>query len=112
MKKIEAIVRPAKFEEIKEAFLEAKLPGITVSQVQGCGNQHGWVEYYRGSEVIMNMLPKIKVEVVVDDPEVDEVVKLILTIARTGEVGDGKIFISPVEETIRIRTGERGPAAI
>ena len=112
MKKIEAIVRPAKLEALKDAFLEAGIKGLTISQVQGCGNQHGWKEYYRGSEVIVNMLPKILLTVVVEDDKVDPTVELICDTARTGEVGDGKIFVSPVEQVIRIRTGESGEAAV
>lgn len=112
MKKIEAIVRPAKLEALKDAFLEAGLKGMTISQVQGCGNQHGWKEYYRGSEVIVNMLPKILISIVVDDAKVDSTIDLICATARTGEVGDGKIFVSAVEEVVRIRTGERGPEAL
>ena len=112
MKKIEAIVRPSKLEALKEAFLSAGMAGMTINQVQGCGNQHGWKEYYRGSEVLVNMVPKIEVTVVVDDGKVDETVKLICEVARTGQVGDGKIFVSPVEEVVRIRTGERGTDAI
>ncbi len=112
MKKIEAIVRPAKLEALKDAFLEAGIKGMTICQVQGCGNQHGWKEYYRGSEVIVNMLPKIMLTVVVEDDKVDSTVKLICDTARTGEVGDGKIFVSPIEQVIRIRTGESGEAAV
>lgn len=112
MKKIEAIIRPAKLEALKEALLEQGMKGMTLSQVQGCGNSHGWKEYYRGSEVIVNMLPKVKIEMVVEDARADEVVELICRTARTGEVGDGKIFVSPIEECIRIRTGERGVEAL
>ena len=89
-----------------------KASGMTISQVQGCGSQHGWKEYYRGTEVLLNMVPKIKFEIVVDDERVDALVDLVSTVARTGEVGDGKIFIFPVEEVVRIRTGERGDEAI
>lgn len=112
MKKIEAIIRPAKLEALKEALLEQGMKGMTLSQVQGCGNSHGWKEYYRGSEVLVNMLPKVKVEMVVEDDKVESVIDLVCKIARTGEVGDGKIFISPIEECIRIRTGERGVKAL
>ena len=112
MKKIEAIVRPTKLEALKEALLRAGLKGMTISQVQGCGKQHGWKEYYRGSEVLVNMLPKVMVSVVVDDAQVEEMVEAICRIARTGEVGDGKIFIFPVEDVVRIRTGERGTSAV
>ncbi len=112
MKKIEAVIRPTKLEELKDALLAAGLKGMTVAQVQGCGKQHGWKEYYRGSEVIVNMLPKVLVTVVVDDSQVDDMIEAICAVARTGEVGDGKIFVSPVEEVVRIRTGERGSAAV
>lgn len=112
MKKIEAIVRPSKLEVLKDAFLKADINGMTITQVQGCGNQHGWTEYYRGSEVIINMLPKIKFEIVTPDAKVQEIIDLIVSIAQTGEVGDGKIFISPVENCVRIRTGESGEQAL
>ena len=112
MKKIEAIVRTTKLEPLKEAFLKANLTGMTVSEVHGCGNQHGWKEFYRGSEVIINMLPKIKIEMIVADDKVQAVVDLIIETAKTGQVGDGKIFVIPVEDVIRIRTGEKGAVAI
>lgn len=112
MKKITAIVRPEKLEPLKEALFAAKVSGMTISQVQGCGNQHGWKEYYRGTEVILNMIPKVKFELVVDDGQVDMLVELIQDTARTGEVGDGKIFIFPVDNVVRIRTGEQGEAAV
>ena len=112
MKKITAIVRPEKLEPLKEALFAAKVSGMTISQVQGCGNQHGWKEFYRGTEVLLNMIPKVKFELVVDDGEVDGLVALIADTARTGEVGDGKIFVSPVEGVVRVRTGETGPAAV
>jgi nitrogen regulatory protein P-II 1 len=112
MKKIEAIVRPAKLEALKEAFLKADIKGMTISEVHGCGNQHGWKEFYRGSEIIVNTLPKIKFEVVVADNKVQSTVDLIVETAKTGEVGDGKIFILPVEEVVRIRTSESGEVAI
>jgi len=112
MKKIEAIVRPSKLEPLKEALHKVHIKGISISELHGCGNQHGWKEYYRGSEVMVNTLPKIKFEIVTTDDRVDELVKIIAETARTGEVGDGKIFIIPVEEVIRIRTGEQGEAAL
>lgn len=112
MKKITAIVRPEKLESLKEALFEAKVSGMTISQVQGCGSQHGWKEYYRGTEVMLNMVPKVKFEIIVEDEEVDSLVELIRGTARTGEVGDGKIFIFPVEGVVRIRTGETGEAAV
>lgn len=112
MKRMIAIVRPEKLEPLKEALFAAEVGGMTVSQVSGCGNQHGWTEYFRGTEVLLNMVPKVKFEIVVDDGEVDALVDAIVGAARTGEVGDGKIFVTPVEEVVRIRTGERGPAAV
>lgn len=112
MKRIEAIIRPSKLEEIKEALKNKNINGITISQVMGCGKQHGWTEYHRGSEVITNVLPKIEVKMVVEDDKVEDVIKLITEIARTGEVGDGKIFIIDIAECVRIRTGERGNSAL
>lgn len=112
MKRIEAIIRPSKLEDIKEALKNKDINGITISQVMGCGKQHGWTEYHRGSEVITNVLPKIEVKMVVEDDKVEDVIKLISEIARTGEVGDGKIFIIDIVECIRIRTGERGNSAL
>ena len=113
MKKITAIVRPEKLEPLKEALFAARVSGMTISQVQGCGNRtRVGTEYYRGTEVLLNMIPKVKFELVVDDADVDAIVALIRATARTGEVGDGKIFISPVEEAVRIRTGEAGEAAV
>lgn len=112
MKRVTAIVRPEKMEPLKEALFEAQVSGMTISQVHGCGNQHGWKEYFRGTEVLLNMVPKVKFEIVVEEHDADRVVGVILAVARTGEVGDGKIFISPVEDVIRIRTGEVGDAAV
>lgn len=112
MKRIIAIVRPEKMEPLKEALFAAEVSGMTISQVSGCGNQHGWTEYFRGAEVLLNMVPKVKFEMVVDDGRVESLVKVIQQVARTGEVGDGKIFISPVEQVIRIRTGESGSEAV
>ena len=112
MKRIVAIVRPEKLEPLKEALFAEKVGGMTISQVNGCGSQHGWKEYYRGTEVLLNMVPKVRFELVVADDEVDGLVKVITETARTGNVGDGKIFVSPVDEVIRIRTDERGEAAV
>lgn len=112
MKRITAIVRPEKLEPLKEALFAAKVGGMTISQVNGCGSQHGWKEYYRGTEVLLNMVPKVKFELVVADDEVDGLVKVITQTARTGNVGDGKIFVSPIDEVIRIRTDERGESAV
>ena len=108
MKRITAIVRPEKLEPLKEALFAAKVGGMTISQVNGCGSQHGWKEYYRGTEVLLNMVPKVKFELVVGDGEVDELVKVITETARTGNVGDGKIFIYDVEDVVKVRTGETG----
>ncbi len=112
MKLIEAIIRPEKLEPLKDAFLEAKINGMNIRQILGCGNQYGWVAHNRGTSVMMNMIPKIEIKIVVADDKVEEIVKLIMDIVRTGEIGDGKIFIKPVEECIRIRTGERGDIAL
>ena len=107
-----AIVRPEMLEPLKDALFAADVSGMTVAQVMGCGNQHGWSEYYRGTEVLLNMVPKVKFELVVADDAVDTLVDLICDTAATGEVGDGKVFVSPVDEVIRIRTRERGEEAI
>ena len=112
MKRIIAIVRPEKLEPLKDALFAADVSGMTVGQVMGCGNQHGWSEYYRGTGVLLNMIPKVKFELIVPDEDVDKLIDLICDTAATGEVGDGKIFISPVEEVVRIRTRERGEAAV
>lgn len=112
MKKIEAIVRTAKLEPLKEALFQAGVKGMTVSEVQGCGSQHGWKEYFRGSEVMVNTVSKIKFEVVAEDGAVETLVETIASVARTGAVGDGKIFVSPIEEAVRIRTSQRGPEAV
>ncbi len=112
MKKIEAIIKPFKLDDVKEAISEIGNFGMTISEVKGFGRQKGHTELYRGAEYVIDFLPKIKIEIVVDDELVDKVVEAIATAARTGKVGDGKIFIIPVEDAIRIRTGERGEAAI
>lgn len=112
MKKVEAIIRPGKLDEIKEALNSHGVNGLTISQVMGCGLQKGRKEYFRGNEVTMNLLPKIKIEVVIRDEQLEGVTAIIIKEAKTGEVGDGKIFIYNVEDTIRIRTGERGDIAI
>ena len=105
MKRIIAIVRTEKLEPLKEALFNANVSGMTITQVMGCGNQHGWSEYYRGTEVLLNMVPKVRFELVVNDDRTQEIVDLICETARTGEVGDGKVFVSAVEEVVRIRTG-------
>lgn len=112
MKRVIAIVRPEKLEPLKEALFEANVSGMTISQVYGCGNQHGWEEFYRGNEVLVNVVPKVKFELVVTDDQAEPLIDLICDTAATGEVGDGKVFVSPVEQVIRIRTGERGKDAI
>ncbi|MDH4120937.1 MAG: P-II family nitrogen regulator [Deltaproteobacteria bacterium] len=112
MKKIEAIIKPFKLEEVKESLSAAGILGITVTEVRGYGRQKGHTELYRGAEYVVDFLPKIKIEVVVADPLVDKAVEAIISAAKTGRIGDGKIFIIPVEEVIRIRTGERGEDAV
>jgi nitrogen regulatory protein P-II 2 len=112
MKKIEAIIRPFKLEDVKIALVNAGIVGMTVSEVRGFGRQKGQVERYRGSEFTVEFLQKLKLEIVVDDDRVDTVVNAIQDAARTGEIGDGKIFISAVDAVIRIRTGDRDSDAI
>ena len=112
MKKVEAIIRPFKLEDVKVALVEAGIIGMTVSEVRGFGRQKGQVERYRGSEFTVEFLQKLKIEVVVEDNRVDDVVSSIADAARTGEIGDGKIFISPVESVVRIRTGDRDSTAL
>jgi len=112
MKKIECITRPLKVEAIKDALGQIGIVGMTVTEVRGCGKQRGRTERYRGAEYVVSLLPKVKIEVVVADEQVDDVVNAILATARTGEIGDGKIFVLPVEQAIRIRTGESGEDAI
>jgi nitrogen regulatory protein P-II 1 len=112
MKKVEAIIRPFKLDDVKEALLEIGIKGMTVSEVKGFGRQKGHTELYRGSEYQIDFLPKIKLEIVVDDEHVDKVIDTIISLAQTGQVGDGKIFIIPVDEVIRIRTKESGKSAL
>ncbi len=112
MKKIEAIIRPFKLEDVKIALVNAGIVGMTVSEVRGFGRQKGQVERYRGSEFTVEFLQKLKLEIVVDDDRVDTVINAIQDAARTGEIGDGKIFISGVDSVIRIRTGDRDSGAI
>lgn len=112
MKKIEAIVKPFKLDDVKEALGEVGIEGMTVIEVKGFGRQKGHTEIYRGSEYTVDFLPKIKVEIVVADDRVEAAVKAVSKAAKTGKIGDGKIFISPVEEAIRIRTDERGDGAL
>lgn len=112
MKKIEAIIKPFKLDEVKDALHEIGLQGITVVEAKGFGRQKGHTELYRGAEYVVDFLPKVKLEVVLDDAMVERAVEAIQQAAHTGRIGDGKIFISPVEEAIRVRTGERGTEAI
>ncbi|MBX3491145.1 MAG: P-II family nitrogen regulator [Parvibaculum sp.] len=112
MKKIEAIIKPFKLDEVKEALQEVGLQGITVTEAKGFGRQKGHTELYRGAEYVVDFLPKVKIEVVLNDDLVAKAVEAIQQAARTGRIGDGKIFISSVEEAIRIRTGETGVEAI
>ena len=112
MKKIEAIIKPFKLDEVKEALHEVGLQGITVLEAKGFGRQKGHTELYRGAEYIVDFLPKVKIEVICEDSVVERAVEAIITAARTGRIGDGKIFISTIEEVIRIRTGERGEDAV
>ena len=112
MKKIEAIIKPFKLDEVKEALQEAGIQGITVFEAKGFGRQKGHTELYRGAEYVVDFLPKVKVEVVLEDSMVERAVEAIQQAAHTGRIGDGKIFITGIDEVIRIRTGERGPDAI
>lgn len=112
MKKIEAIIRPFKLDEVKEALVEEGIKGLTISEVRGYGRQKGHTETYRGSEYQIEFIPKIKIEIVVDDTLLDKVIDAILRTAKTGQVGDGKIFISDVQDVIRIRTEESGSQAL
>jgi nitrogen regulatory protein PII len=112
MKKIEAIIKPFKVDEVKEALREIGIEGMTVLEAKGFGRQKGHTEIYRGSEYTVDLLPKIKLEIVVLDSQVEDVIKVIVTTATTGKIGDGKIFVSDINETVRIRTGERGEKAI
>jgi nitrogen regulatory protein P-II 1 len=112
MKKIEAIIKPFKLDDVKEALTEIGVIGMTVMEVRGFGRQKGHTELYRGSEYTIDFLPKVKVEIVVADHVVQKVVETIIAAAKTGSIGDGKVFVLPVEEAVRIRTGERGEDAI
>jgi nitrogen regulatory protein P-II 1 len=112
MKKIEAIIKPFKLDEVKEALHDVGIKGITVTEAKGFGRQKGHTELYRGAEYVVDFLPKVKIEIVMDDSLVDRAIEAIQQAAHTGRIGDGKIFVTPVEEVIRIRTGERGSDAI
>ena len=112
MKKIEAVIKPFKLDEVKEALQEVGLQGITVTEAKGFGRQKGHTELYRGAEYVVDFLPKVKIEIVLEDNQVERAIEAIQQAAHTGRIGDGKIFVSTIEEVIRIRTGERGPDAL
>ncbi len=112
MKKIEAIIRPFKLDEVKDALAEVAIQGMTVTEVKGFGRTGGKKEVYRGSAYVVDFVPKVKIEIVVPDSQVDNVIDAIEKSAKTGRIGDGKIFVSPIDEVVRIRTGERGEEAI
>lgn len=112
MKKIEAIIKPFKLDEVKEALQEAGIQGLSVVEVKGFGRQKGHTELYRGAEYVVDFLPKVKIEIVLDDDQVDGAITAIVDAAKTDKIGDGKIFVSNIEQAIRIRTGETGPEAL
>lgn len=112
MKKIEAIIKPFKLDEVREALSEIGVTGLTVTEVKGFGRQKGHTELYRGAEYVVDFLPKVKIEIVVPDNLVDQAVETLVNAARTGKIGDGKIFVTSVEQVVRIRTGETGDTAI
>ena len=112
MKKIEAIIKPFKLDEVKEALGRQGIQGMTVSEVKGFGRQKGHTELYRGAEYVVDFLPKVKIELIIEDEMVEKAVEAIRSSAQTGRIGDGKIFVSSIEDAIRIRTGERGDAAV
>ena len=112
MKKIEAIIKPFKLDDVKDALNEMGIKGMTLSEVKGYGRQKGHKEIYRGAEYVVDFIPKVKLEIIIESERVDEVVETIRVAANTGKIGDGKIFVMPVEEVIRVRTGEKGREAI
>ncbi|MCG6873928.1 MAG: P-II family nitrogen regulator [Betaproteobacteria bacterium] len=112
MKKIEAVIKPFKLDEVREALAEVGVAGLTVTEVKGFGRQKGHTELYRGAEYVVDFLPKVKIEVVVTDDMVDQVIEAMIKSARTGKIGDGKIFVSGVDQVVRIRTGETNEAAV
>ncbi len=112
MKKIEAIIKPFKLDEVKEGLQELGVQGLTVLEAKGFGRQKGHTELYRGAEYVVDFLPKVKIEVIISDDLVEQAIEAITNAAKTGKIGDGKIFVSPVERAIRIRTGEAGPEAL
>ncbi len=112
MKKVEAIIKPFKLDEVKEALQEIGIQGLSVLEAKGFGRQKGHTELYRGAEYVVDFLPKVKIEVVVPDDQLDPTIEAIIDAAKTGKIGDGKIFVSTIEQAIRIRTGEEGPYAL
>ena len=112
MKKVEAIIKPFKLDEVKEGLSTVGIQGLTVSEVKGFGRQKGHIELYRGAEYVVDFLPKVKLEIIVRDEQVQDVVEAIEKAAKTGRIGDGKIFVTPVDDVVRIRTGERGGDAV
>ena len=112
MKKVEAIIKPFKLDEVREALSEIGVTGLTVTEVKGVGRQKGHTELYRGAEYVVDFLPKVKVEVIVSDTLVERAIEAVIKAARTGKIGDGKIFVTTVEQVVRIRTGESGEAAV
>ncbi len=112
MKKIEAIIKPFKLDDVKEALNEIGIQGMTISEVKGYGRQKGHKEIYRGAEYVVDFIPKVKVEIVIASERVDQVVEIIQKAANTGKIGDGKIFVLPIEDAVRVRTGEKGENAI
>jgi nitrogen regulatory protein P-II 1 len=112
MKKVEAIIKPFKLDDVKEALQKIGIAGITVTEVKGFGRQKGHTELYRGAEYVVDFLPKVQLQIVVPDETVAQVVETIVAAAQTGRIGDGKVFVSPIDEVIRIRTGEKGPDAL
>ncbi|MGR3717811.1 MAG: P-II family nitrogen regulator [Thermohalobaculum sp.] len=112
MKKVEAIIKPFKLDEVKEALQEIGIQGLSVLEAKGFGRQKGHTELYRGAEYVVDFLPKVKIELVVPDDQLDPTIEAIISAAKTGKIGDGKIFVSTIEQAIRIRTGEEGPDAL
>ena len=112
MKKIEAIIKPFKFDDVRESLSDVGVTGMTISEVKGFGRQKGHTELYRGAEYVVDFLPKIKIEIVLEDEKVDACIETLSKAAHTGRIGDGKIFISPVDRVVRIRTGEEGESAV
>jgi nitrogen regulatory protein P-II 2 len=112
MKKVEAVIKPFKLDDVREALSEIGITGMTATEVKGFGRQKGHTELYRGAEYVVDFLPKIKVEIAVDDDVVDQVVEAITNAAKTGKIGDGKIFVTKLEQVVRVRTGETGPEAL